>query len=592
MRLFRNTILKKTLAVILLTVILSAALTALTFNYYGRSVFSWLKAKELEPRAKFIADMTAEYMQGSIDSRGYTRAIGSDYYIWDAMVYIYNAGSELFVYPARMDSTANIAALAAYIPAVLNGEQLYSPNTQNDLGVIIGEPILSYDNRVIGAVFLIKPLREVRAAISSLVVALIVSMVAVTAIMIAPAYLGSRSIVQPIRQMQAIANAMAGGDFTVRAPDIGSEETASLGKSLNYLSAALSATIGDLTFEKNRLTATLNGLGEGIVSFDPGGQATQHNPAALALLAVAPGQALMDSPLLNQLAADIQGVLSGEGPAQREIGRGEATLRFTITPLNENQRMEGAVMLIQDVTEAVRLEKTRTEYVANVSHELRTPLASIRGLADALNDGLVKKEEDKARYYSYILHEALRLSRLIDDLLELSRLQSGAVALSKQNVAVEELVFDVADRYGSAAAEKGLVMETQVAEPCPRAYTNPDRMEQVLIALLDNAIKHAEGPGTIRLRVEDGPERLVICVSNPGEIGERDLPHLFERFYKVDQSHSGGGTGLGLSIVYEVLCLLGETIRAESEEGRVTFSFTLEKAGAPGNKGEKIEKIM
>lgn len=578
MRLFRSTILKKTVAVILLTVVLSAALTALTFNYYGRAVFSGLKAREMEPRAQYIADMTAEYLQGYIDSRGYTRAIGSDYYIWDAMVYVYNAGGELFVYPARMDYAENTAALEAYLPAVLAGQRLYSPNTQNHLGVIVGAPVYSRYNNVIGAVFLIKPLGEVRAAIGSLLVALIVSMVGVTAIMIVPAYVGSRSIVHPIRQMQAIANAMADGDFTVRAPEVGSAEIASLGSSLNYLSAALSATIGDLTFEKNRLTATLNGLGEGIVSFGPGGEVTQYNPAALTLLNHAQEQELLASPFLQKLSGDIQRVLAGEGTALREMERGEAILRFTIASLAESQRIEGAVMLIQDVTEAVRLEKTRIDYVANVSHELRTPIASIRGLADALNDGMVKKEEDKARYYGYILHESMRLSRLIDDLLELSRLQSGAVALSKQPVSLDELVYDVADRYGAAAAEKGLGIDVRMPEPCPRAHTNPDRAEQVLIALLDNAIKHGRGPGAVVLAVEDKGENLRISVSNPGEIGERDLPHLFDRFYKADQSHSGGGTGLGLSIACEILSLLGETIWAESEGGRAAFAFTLEKA--------------
>ena len=166
MSLFRKTtILKKTLAVILLTVILSAALTAVTFTYYGRSVFSKLKAEEIAPRAKYIADITAEYLQGSIDSHVYARAVGSDYYIWDAMVYVYNASGELFAYPAKVDSTANLTALDAYIDGVLGGERLYSPNTKNKLGVIIGEPVYSRFGNVIGAVFLIKPLGEVRTAI-------------------------------------------------------------------------------------------------------------------------------------------------------------------------------------------------------------------------------------------------------------------------------------------------------------------------------------------------------------------------------------------------------------------------------------------
>ena len=230
-------------------------------------------------------------------------------------------------------------------------------------------------------------------------------------------------------------------------------------------------------------------------------------------------------------------------------------------------------MLIRDITEASRLEQTRTEYVANVSHELRTPIASIRGLADALNDGMVKKDEDKARYYGYILRESMRLSRLIDDLLELSRLQSGTIALKKQFISINELIEDVADRYVSAAREKGLNVEIDIGEPY-KVYTNPDRAEQVLVALTDNAIKYGYS-GTLRFSAEKKGDSLYISVSNPGSIADEDIDHVFERFYKADKSHAGQGTGLGLSIVYEVLDLLGERIWVKSENGTVTFTFTL-----------------
>ena len=230
-------------------------------------------------------------------------------------------------------------------------------------------------------------------------------------------------------------------------------------------------------------------------------------------------------------------------------------------------------MLIRDITEASRLEQTRTEYVANVSHELRTPIASIRGLADALNDGLVKKDEDKARYYGYILRESMRLSRLIDDLLELSRLQSGTIAFKKQFISINELIEDVADRYVSAAREKGLNVEIDIGEPY-KVYTNPDRAEQVLVALTDNAIKYGYS-GTLRFSAEKKGDSLYISVSNPGSIADEDIDHVFERFYKADKSHGGQGTGLGLSIVNEVLELLGERIWVKSENGTVTFTFTL-----------------
>lgn len=586
----KNTILGKTLTVTLLTVILSAALTAISFSFYGRDVFTRLKAQEMAPRAEFIAGLTAEYLQGFINTDMYGRAIGSDYHIWDAAVYVYNARGELMVYPKQGQLENINAVLSAYLPDVMEGHALYSPNSDNQ-GVIVAEPVYSRYDNVIGAVFLIKPLGEVRAAINSLLVALLISMAAVMVIMAAPVYGFSSNVVRPIRKMRDIATAMAGGDFSIRAPEQGSQELQSLGRSLNYLSATLSATIGDLTFERNRLAATLNGLREGIVAFDARGRVLQQNPAAWELLGLKPEADIGDFKQWPSLQASLAAVLAGEETPILELPRGEATLRCTFSPLGEGCRMEGAVLLIQDVTEAARLEKTRTDYVANVSHELRTPLASIRGLADALNDGLVKDPADRARYYGYILHESMRLSRLIDDLLELSRLQSGTVALTKQPLRVDELVYDVVDRYAAAAKEKGCDIQVFVPEGCPKAFANPDRTEQVLIALLDNAIKHGEGEGEIRIQVEDKGERLELRVSNQGEIPERDLAHLFERFYKVDQSHSGGGTGLGLSIAYEIMTRMGEKIWVESAAGTVSFAFTLSKAAALAAKGKNGENL-
>lgn len=569
---FKDTILRRIVVIILLSVLLSAVLTTAAFYYSGGRVFSGIKAKELRPRAEYLANITAEYLQGLITKETYERSIGRGFKVWDASMYAYDACGDLFAYPASEDSTVNKDAISGLLQNVLKGESVYSPNTKNHAGVLIGEPVVSRFGNVIGAVFLVKPLNELNAAMGSLIYALIISMIASSLIMILPAYLGSRSIVRPIRQMNVTANAMAGGNFTAKAEEEGTDELVQLGRSLNHLSAALSATISDLTLEKNRLHAVINGIGEGIIAIDAEGKIIKTNSAALRLLGGSYADDITALPAYRQAAEDIGCVLGGE-TVSKELKVRDRILRVAITPLTDGGRGEGAVMLIRDITEASRLEQTRTEYVANVSHELRTPIASIRGLADALNDGLVKKDEDKARYYGYILRESMRLSRLIDDLLELSRLQSGTIAFKKQFISINELIEDVADRYVSAAREKGLNVEIDIGEPY-KVYTNPDRAEQVLVALTDNAIKYGDS-GTLRFSAEKKGDSLYISVSNPGSIADEDIDHVFERFYKADKSHAGQGTGLGLSIVNEVLELLGERIWVKSENGTVTFTFTL-----------------
>ena len=569
---FKDTILRRIVVIILLSVLLSAVLTTAAFYYSGGRVFSGIKAKELRPRAEYLANITAEYLQGLITKETYERSIGRGFKVWDASMYAYDACGDLFAYPANEDSTVNKDAISGLLQNVLKGESVYSPNTKNHAGVLIGEPVVSRFGNVIGALFLVKPLNELNAAMGSLIYALIISMIASSLIMILPAYLGSRSIVRPIRQMNVTANAMAGGNFTAKAEEEGTDELVQLGRSLNHLSAALSATISDLTLEKNRLHAVINGIGEGIIAIDAEGKIIKTNSAALRLLGGSYADDITALPAYRQAAEDIDCVLGGE-TVSKELKVRDRILRVAITPLTDGGRGEGAVMLIRDITEASRLEQTRTEYVANVSHELRTPIASIRGLADALNDGLVKKDEDKARYYGYILRESMRLSRLIDDLLELSRLQSGTIAFKKQFISINELIEDVADRYVSAAREKGLNVEIDIGEPY-KVYTNPDRAEQVLVALTDNAIKYGYS-GTLRFSAEKKGDSLYISVSNPGSIADEDIDHVFERFYKADKAHAGQGTGLGLSIVNEVLELLGERIWVKSENGTVTFTFTL-----------------
>lgn len=569
---FKDTILRRIVVIILLSVVLSAVLTTAAFYYSGGRVFSGIKAKELRPRAEYLANITAEYLQGLITRETYERSIGRGFKVWDASMYAYDACGDLFAYPANEDSTVNKDAISGLLQNVLKGESVYSPSTKNHAGVLIGEPVVSRFGNVIGALFLVKPLNELNTAMGSLIYALIISMIASSLIMILPAYLGSRSIVRPIRQMNVTANAMAGGNFTAKAEEEGTDELVQLGRSLNHLSAALSATISDLTLEKNRLHAVINGIREGIIAIDAEGKIIKTNSAALRLLGGSYADDITALPAYRQAAEDIGCVLGGE-TVSKELKVRDRILRVAITPLTDGGRGEGAVMLIRDITEASRLEQTRTEYVANVSHELRTPIASIRGLADALNDGLVKKDEDKARYYGYILRESMRLSRLIDDLLELSRLQSGTIAFKKQFISINELIEDVADRYVSAAREKGLNVEIDIGEPY-KVYTNPDRAEQVLVALTDNAIKYGYS-GTLRFSAEKKGDSLYISVSNPGSIADEDIDHVFERFYKADKAHAGQGTGLGLSIVNEVLELLGERIWVKSENGTVTFTFTL-----------------
>lgn len=582
----KNTFLRKTLAIVLLTVILSAGLTALVFRYAGIGAYADIKLRELAPSAAFLAERSAEYLQGTMSYRNYHITVVESRNIWGATPYIFTADQMLFVSPENLETAEaqEMLALAKKnLNTVLSGKSV-SHGSWLAADAVVGEPILSKDGSVIGAVFLIKPIRELNAAMNSLWTALLVAIVVVTLLMLLPAYLMSRKLTGPLKQMNEAALAMAQGNFSVRASVSGNDEIAQLGKSLNDLSSALSHTIENLTFERNRLRTTLDGLGEGVISVNTQKEIMQYNLSSVRLLGGREGERPETLSAFIALLPCVEETLQTGVLHVMEQKCREAVICTTVSPLRDGSgTVEGAVLLVQDVTESVRLEQTRRDYVANVSHELRTPLASIRSLSDALSDGLIKKEEDRIRYYGYIQKESMRLSRLIDDLLELSRLQSGSVALTKQRMSIRELLYDVAERYENTAQDCGMSVCLDLPEDLPEVYGNPDRTEQVLIVLLDNAIKHSSSSAEpVYITAGTEADQVTVRVSNAGTIAEEDIDHLFERFYKADRSHSGEGTGLGLSIAKEIMDLLGEKIWVENRDGRVEFGFTL------GRNAEKV----
>jgi signal transduction histidine kinase len=255
--------------------------------------------------------------------------------------------------------------------------------------------------------------------------------------------------------------------------------------------------------------------------------------------------------------------------------------------------------------ESGKLEQTRRDYVANVSHELRMPIASIRAMGETLRDGMAKTDEKKELFYNNIVRESMRLSRLVDDLLELSRLQSGRETIAMSVFDVRETVRNVADMYGLIAEQSSIILDMDLPTENEAPLTvcsDPDRLEQILVILMDNAIRYTPEGGRIVLSARSAAALnaatatattteaattttaatvatatpIYVSVSNTGEgISANDLPHIFERFYKADKSHSGSGTGLGLSIAKEIKRTLGGSISAESADGITKFTFVI-----------------
>ncbi len=573
-----GSIFEKFLFYLIFGCVLTSVIAVLVYLLTGASVHARRIAEEMIPRAESMARLATRLQSGQVayDSFLDFTLKGQQ----GTRVYIFNENAELIAYTTEtgnIDTHISQSILDYGAQVVTGGKQLISTKWRSADGVVVGVPIEDNMQRVTGAILMTRPSFEVYSSLMSFVRALMLSSLVASVCMIVPAYFISRRMAKPIRTMTNASIAMAGGDFTVRADEDRDDEIGQLGLALNHLSTQLRLNISNLILARNRLHVILDGLHEGVIALEADHSLIYHNQAACQLLEVCTESEI--ATVLQPVLSLCDEVQKSGTPRTMFLETGERKLLLVVTLSQETSELApGTVIVAQDVTAAERLEQTRRDYVANVSHELRTPIASIRSLAEALNDGLVKKEDDRSRYYGYILRESMRLSRLINDLLELSRLQSGAVALEKAPFHLDGVISEVVEQTSLVASYSGIkIVERWNCEKPLLVHSNSDRIEQTLIALIDNAIKFASDDGQIILDVSKSEDntRAIVSVMNTGHIPAQHLPHLFERFYKADTAHTDGGTGLGLSIVHEILTHLGETIEAKNEGEYAVFRFTV-----------------
>jgi two-component system, OmpR family, phosphate regulon sensor histidine kinase PhoR len=245
--------------------------------------------------------------------------------------------------------------------------------------------------------------------------------------------------------------------------------------------------------------------------------------------------------------------------------------------------LPGSILLLfQDLTRLRRLEMVRRDFVSNVSHELRTPLASLKALVETLQEGALDDPPAAHRFLTRMDSEIDTLTQMVQELLELSRIESGKVPLQLKPIAPREMLIQAVERMSLQAERAGLTLRADCPADLPLVLADVDRMEQVLINLLHNAIKFTPPGGVITLNARQDNDTVVFSVKDTGVgIAQNDLERIFERFYKADRARSGGGTGLGLSISRHLVEAHAGRIWAESDPGKgSTFYFALPTAKA------------
>ncbi|HEY1588062.1 MAG TPA: ATP-binding protein [Polyangia bacterium] len=333
----------------------------------------------------------------------------------------------------------------------------------------------------------------------------------------------------------------------------------------------LASRLSALEAEDALLNAVIESLDEGIVAVSPRGDVVRLNESARRHLSLDGAAVPFSADRLPQerlIRESIRAAMAGAGTDATELGLGDRTLLLTARPLPDG----GAVLAVMDLTTRRRLETIRRDFVANVSHELKTPLTVIGGFAETLRDPTLA-ERDRQRFLATIESNTRRMQRIVDDLLDLSRYESGGW---KPNVVTNDLsgvVVDVFTSVQRAADAKGIALAFEAPAEARRVDADSTALRQVLSNLVENAVRHT-AKGTIVVRAASIAERgTTISVSDTGSgIPTEHLPRIFERVYRVDagRARDEGGTGLGLAIVRHLVEAHGGSVHAESAVGRGT----------------------
>ena len=396
----------------------------------------------------------------------------------------------------------------------------------------------------------------------------------------------TRSVAQSLRAVSAAAQRLAEGDFSARVPRLAGDELDAVGRGMNRMAEQIQRRVQELESQRNQAQAILESMVEGVAALDREERVLWLNTSAQRLFGVTPEQAagkrLTELFRQPEIEALIKEVLSQRRPAVREVHTfppQERSVRVQAAPC-EGGAMDAALVLVaQDVTEMRRLEGMRREFVANVSHELKTPLTSIKGLVETLLSGALEDAANNRRFVSLIDEDTTRLTRLIDDLLELSQIESKAVPLRLESVNVRELVESVMSRFRSQCSDRRVTCENTIASSAPSVRGDAERLRQVFVNLLDNALKFNKPGGHIKITAKPRNAFLEVLIEDTGiGIPEADLPRIFERFYRVDKTRARelGGTGLGLAIVKHIVELHQGSVSVQSRLGQgTTFAVSL-----------------
>jgi two-component system phosphate regulon sensor histidine kinase PhoR len=423
---------------------------------------------------------------------------------------------------------------------------------------------------VVGFIRVALPLSEVNAQVTRLQKAILWTAAIATLLAAVLALVLAERTAGPVRHLTEVAQRLANGDLTARLLPTTRDEVGQLTEVFNHMAGQLGEKMATLAQEQSRLAAVLDNMAGGVLIVDQRGYVRLINPAAARLLDIVPDRALGTS--IAQVVRHHQLIdlwercrdEESEQSATVEIMHLRLFLQAIARPF-QAEGSKGYLFMLQDLTRIRRLETIRRDFISNISHELRTPLAGLRALVDTLRFGAMDDPPAAERFLDRMEVEVDALTQMVEELLELSRIESGRLPLRLAPTAVVDLVHPPVERLEPQAERAGVNVNVEELVALPAVLAEAERIQQAVTNLVHNAIKFTPAGGQVHVSAAVDGENVVVSVRDTGVgIPRDDLPRIFERFYKADRARSGGGTGLGLAIAKHIVQMHGGRIWAES----------------------------
>lgn len=392
-------------------------------------------------------------------------------------------------------------------------------------------------------------------------------------------FLLSKTITTPIERLTAQAAKIAAGDFGDKPEIYSSDEIGELTQTFNNMAEVLDTTLQDVESERNKLNTLFQHMADGVVAFGSTGKLLHVNPAAKRMLGKEIDESMSYKDVFPNVQTDEADFNSENKFIEIDYSAKNKVIKIFLAPIALGERDPGIMAVLHDITEQRKLEQSRREFVANVSHELRTPLTNIKGYAETLLDADDIDSQTRKQFLTVVNSETDRMTRIVKDLLTLTRLDYNRMEMMMEPIDLRALALEVERSMAMVAGNAGLTLTAEIPKGMPQVNADRERIEQVLVNIVSNAVKYNKPHGTIRITGSWGEETVSLTVQDTGiGVPAEDVPHLFERFYRVDKARSreSGGTGMGLSIAEEIMTAHGGSISFESKLGsgsKVTVSF-------------------